>query len=186
MSEVFFTSDTHFGHSKILTFDRPRPFKTIEEHDQALIDNWNSVVTNKDTVYHLGDFALEEGKKRARLIMAQLNFRKLVIVLGNHDNLRWFTTAPTMYTSDPQVEYYGAFELRKHNFILTHIPVHASQMSRFGKNLHGHLHHNVVTFTELDETACPLWESEDKNYYNVGVDHHNYTPVHIDEVLKDV
>ena len=37
-SGVFFTSDTHFGHKNILNFCH-RPFDSIEEHDQALINN---------------------------------------------------------------------------------------------------------------------------------------------------
>ena len=33
---VFFTSDTHFGDPRVLRIDK-RPFKTIPEHDEALI-----------------------------------------------------------------------------------------------------------------------------------------------------
>ena len=54
-SGVFFTSDTHFGHENILKFCN-RPFSSIEDHDLALINNWNSVIGNDDTVFHLGDF----------------------------------------------------------------------------------------------------------------------------------
>lgn len=174
MAEIFFTSDTHFGHKKILEFETPRPFKTIEEHDETLIDNWNSVVTNEDTVYHLGDFALEKGKEQIIPILARLNYRRLLVILGNHDNLRWFPV------DADHSDYYGAFELRKHNMILTHIPVHPSQMkTRFNKNLHGHLHHDVVTIGT--DTIV-----KDERYYNVGVDHHEYTPVNLEEILYSV
>jgi calcineurin-like phosphoesterase family protein len=178
MSETFFTSDTHFGHKKILTFETPRPFKTIEEHDEALITNWNSVVTNEDTVYHLGDFALEDGKERLKETIARLNFARLIIIFGNHDNSVKF---PIMF---PEIKYFGAFELRKHNMILTHIPVHPSQMSsgRFTMNLHGHLHHDVVHWIDDGQDTY----AKDDRYYNVGVDHHNYTPVNLEEILKDV
>ena len=49
-------SDLHFGHKNLLKFTKPRPFTTIEEHDQTIIDNWNSVVKPNDIVFHLGDF----------------------------------------------------------------------------------------------------------------------------------
>ena len=55
MSEIFFTSDLHFGHKNLLKFTKPRPFTTIEEHDQTIIDNWNSVVNQDDTVYVRND-----------------------------------------------------------------------------------------------------------------------------------
>jgi calcineurin-like phosphoesterase family protein len=52
----FYVSDTHFLHANILTM-QPRPFGSIEEHDEHLIRTWNSVVGADDIVYHLGDFA---------------------------------------------------------------------------------------------------------------------------------
>ena len=46
---IFFTADTHFGHANVIKHD-DRPFKTVEEMDKAIIDNWNSVVGDKDEV----------------------------------------------------------------------------------------------------------------------------------------
>lgn len=53
---TFFTSDTHFGHANIIRFCK-RPFENVEEMNEALIENWNKVVSDDDTVFHLGDFA---------------------------------------------------------------------------------------------------------------------------------
>lgn len=55
--KVFFTSDTHFNHKNIITFCK-RPFETVEEMNEALVSNWNSVVPEDGTVFHCGDFAL--------------------------------------------------------------------------------------------------------------------------------
>lgn len=55
-SNVWFTSDTHFNHKNILAFCH-RPFEDIKTHDEALIDNWNSCVSENDIIFHLGDFA---------------------------------------------------------------------------------------------------------------------------------
>jgi calcineurin-like phosphoesterase family protein len=56
MPNTYVIADTHFGHKAIIEFEgKLRPFKTIEEHDEALIENWNRTVTPFDTVIHLGD-----------------------------------------------------------------------------------------------------------------------------------
>lgn len=78
---LFFTSDTHFGHKHILEFCK-RPFSSIEEHDEQLIANWNSVVGVDDTIFHLGDFAFG-GYPFWKKIVEQLNGH-IILVIGNH------------------------------------------------------------------------------------------------------
>lgn len=78
---LWFTSDTHFKHSKILEFCN-RPFNTIEEHDQTLINNWNSVIGPDDTVFHLGDFVFG-GFPKWKEIRDQLNGH-IILIVGNH------------------------------------------------------------------------------------------------------
>ena len=53
---IWFTSDTHFGHKNILKFCK-RPWDTVEEMVEGLIQNWNRVVGKDDLIFHLGDFA---------------------------------------------------------------------------------------------------------------------------------
>jgi calcineurin-like phosphoesterase family protein len=59
MPRTLFTADSHFHHKGILSprMDRPRPFETIEAHDEALVHAWNKAVRPDDIVWHLGDFA---------------------------------------------------------------------------------------------------------------------------------
>ena len=61
MGRIFVTSDTHFGHDRKFLYS-PRGFKSIQEHDEAIIQNWNSVVEPDDTVYHLGDVMLGDNE----------------------------------------------------------------------------------------------------------------------------
>jgi calcineurin-like phosphoesterase family protein len=86
MSSVWFTADSHFGHRAMAATGKGwRPFATIEEHDETLIENWNKVVKADDQVWHLGDvgmgpqnFVLETVKR--------LNGHKHLIA-GNHDKV---------------------------------------------------------------------------------------------------
>ena len=66
--KVFFTSDTHFNHTNIIQYCQ-RPFKSTDEMNEAMIDNWNSVVGEDDTVFHLGDFSLEVQKSGIRFLI---------------------------------------------------------------------------------------------------------------------
>lgn len=80
--QVWYTSDTHFGHKNIIRYC-DRPFRDTDHMDEAIIERWNSVVHPEDTVIHLGDIALGDISKSLPKI-ARLNGYKIA-VLGNHD-----------------------------------------------------------------------------------------------------
>lgn len=73
---IWFTSDTHFGSERTLKFSR-RPFKTVHDMDDTIIENWNEVVSSKDIVYHLGDFGDCASRK-------ELN-GEIILIKGNYD-----------------------------------------------------------------------------------------------------
>lgn len=79
----FYIADTHINHANCLRFDN-RPFSTVEEMNEALITNWNSVVTNNDVVYILGDWIWGKVNEQYLQIAASFNGNKVLIV-GNHD-----------------------------------------------------------------------------------------------------
>src|SRR5260370_311636 len=80
---TFFTADSHFGHENIIKHCA-RPFASVEEMDDCLIANWNSVVRKDDRVIHLGDFAYKGDPERLTKIFSALNGQKF-LVIGNHD-----------------------------------------------------------------------------------------------------
>jgi calcineurin-like phosphoesterase family protein len=159
MSKVFVTSDTHFGHKRIIEFEKSaRPFATIEEHDRELVARWNSVVSKRDTVWHLGDVFFG---KDGHLVLAELNGHKK-LVLGNHDHY------PLEIYKQYFGKIYGAAEYR--HCILTHVPVHECQMYRYAKNIHGHMHSKSIP---------------DTRWVCVSVEHTNLAPILIDAAIGD-
>lgn len=160
-NRVFVISDTHFGHEAVLRFEPSfRPFSSIQEHDEALVERWNSVVRQGDTVWHLGDVYF--GGKDNHYILARLNGRKH-LVMGNHD------AYPLDCYSKYFTRIFGAASLR--NCILTHVPVHPSQLEfRFKYNIHGHMHSHIIG---------------DPRYINVSAEQTDLTPVLLDELLEN-
>jgi len=81
---VWFTADTHFGHTRILELCN-RPFKTVEEMNERLVENWNEQVAPDDTTYILGDLAL--GKLDDSLVYVAMLHGTKLLVPGNHDRV---------------------------------------------------------------------------------------------------
>lgn len=79
---TFFTSDTHFGHANIIKLCN-RPFKDVEEMNEKLIENWNKVVSEDGTVFHLGDFAFG-GSGLWNSVIPRLN-GQIYLIIGNHE-----------------------------------------------------------------------------------------------------
>ena len=84
MSNLFFTSDTDWGHQKIIEYCN-RPFDSVGEMDEQLIRRWNDTVKPNDTVWHLGDFFFCD-LNRVKEILKQLN-GNIHCCLGNHDKI---------------------------------------------------------------------------------------------------
>lgn len=82
--KIFFFSDLHYSHSKL---NEKRGFKDDEEQKKTLINNWNSNVSNEDTVFLLGDTVLGAGDKSYETfeyLLKTLNYKEIFIMMGNH------------------------------------------------------------------------------------------------------
>jgi len=162
--ETWFISDTHFGHANILTFKDDagklvREFSSVEEMDETMVQRWNEVVRDQDRIYHMGDVAMNH---RCLPIMSRLKGKK-VLIKGNHDIFKLKDYTP--YFED--IRAYKIFP--KHGLVVSHIPVHTCQLEgRFKINAHGHMHQNILP---------------DARYINLCVEHTDYRPVTLNEVM---
>ena len=128
---AWFISDHHFNHVKIIEYCN-RPFTNIEEMNEYMIKQWNSVVGENDLVYHLGDFALQSDKEAVANLVNQLNGH-IILILGNHDRhgKQWFLDCGF-------VEVYKNLILG--DYILSHRPQTLDKLSENVRNIHGHIH----------------------------------------------
>ena len=79
----YFTADPHFGHERILdkTFSS-RPFTTIKEHDDYIIDRINAHVMATDELFIIGDFCFSKKPGHYR---NRIKCRQVHLIWGNHD-----------------------------------------------------------------------------------------------------
>lgn len=173
---VYFTSDTHFGHKNILQFCN-RPWETVEEMNEALINNWNSIVKENDIVFHLGDVQLGGGNQLMDSIFPRLNGH-IILILGNHDphNLkpRHLDLIDATY-EQLTIVIDGIL------CTLTHCP-HGipGKDPKHQFNLHGHLH----SINNIPSEECTVKLRE--NHYDVGVDNNNYFPISFNNIKKKI
>lgn len=168
---LHFISDTHFGHKNIIKYSN-RPFNSVEDMNEALIDNWNAVVKPEDTVYHLGDFAFlpyDQLKTVARRLNGTKHF-----IMGNHDkeiakNKRDLIGSRVFNS----IQDYYELKHEGHHMVLFHFGQRVWNKSHHGSiHLYGHSHGSLP----------PHGKSVD-----VGVDckeiTSEYRPVSFDEVV---
>lgn len=86
---IYFTSDTHFGHRRIIQYCN-RPFDNVHIMDQVILDRINETVGINDTLYILGDFTFRGGKPID--YRSKINCKDVHLCLGNHDRRKDYET----------------------------------------------------------------------------------------------
>lgn len=174
--ELYLTSDTHLAHAASFLWE-PRGFSSVEEMNEAIVERWNEVVKPEDRVIHLGDVMLSDTEKGLEYFK-RLN-GEICLIWGNHDSPRRQETLAKL----PNVIILGyahMFKYKKLSFYVSHYPSLTGNyddkyFSQHIINLHGHTHQQ----TNFLYPNNPF-------IYHVGMDSHNCTPVHIDEVITDI
>jgi calcineurin-like phosphoesterase family protein len=171
MTNIWLTSDLHFSHDQPFIWGS-RGFNSIEEHDEAIIENWNKVVKEDDIVYCLGDLMLKDNERGMEKIL-RLN-GKIYVAYGNHDTLariEIYNELPNIY----EVQMGYRFSTGKKQFILSHYPQLVANYKDIKPifSLHGHTH------------SQDKW-SDVFHAYNVNLDAHNCTPVNLEQIIDDI
>lgn len=166
---IFFTSDLHFHHKNVIQFCN-RPFGSVEHMNETLIQNWNTVVGEKDHIYMLGDFSFGSANETADILKRLKGHKHLIV--GNHDRKG---SADKLFNRDWEkyfVDRHDYFRLKVdgHRFVLCHFPF--ASWERGYINLHGHLH-------SMPATYVPKFMQ-----YDVGVDLNNYAPISLEDAVN--
>lgn len=177
---IWLTSDLHFGHRNILKFCK-RPWDTVEEMDEGLIQNWNRVVEKDDLVFNLGDFAFASNARWKELIN-RLNGH-IHLILGNHDVVRW-PGDKTMELFD-SVSHQMILKIDGRTVYLNHYPYlcfgGAWRKPEYAVyQLFGHTHSGPNCRGTDTDRLINLFPYQ----YDVGVDNNNYTPVSWQQVQE--
>lgn len=162
MKNRWIIADPHFGHVNIIKYCN-RPFSSVEEMNEILIQNWNKTVLPGDRVYVNGDVSIN---RRYLNIIHNLNGKK-VLIKGNHDIFK---------LSD----YLSCFDdiracMVEEDIVISHIPIFKGQSERFIGNIHGHIHDKRVLLASGEI---------DPYYYCVSVEHTDYKPILLEEAKE--
>lgn len=187
---IFFTSDTHYGHKNIVKgtstwtdnggihgAQSTRDFDTVAEHNLALVDSINQMVKEDDVLYHLGDWSFG-GHENIKLFRDQLKCKNIHLILGNHD--QWIEPLNSPYRAlfasvnqrlqfSLKIDATKSGKMGRQGFFLSH---YSHQV--WDKSNHGCIH----LFGHSHGSLKGIGKSMD-----VGVDTNNLYPYHLDEIL---
>ena len=157
-------------HHKKMPELNNRPFKDLKEHDEVLIQHFNSIVTTEDTTYFIGDIVMGDDKYYAETLLRRLNGKKYLIK-GNHDK-KWKD-----YGIFEDIKNIMEIKIDHRILVLCHYPLLSWHHRGSGAiMLHGHIH----STGEYNK-----WHIENNiARYDVGVDANNYYPVKIQDIIS--
>ena len=175
MGRIYLTSDWHFCHNREFLYV-PRGFSSVEEMNEAIIARHNSIVTDEDDVYCLGDVMLNDNVAGLECLL-RLN-GKIHIILGNHDT----AAREELYRHcENVVEVCLAARLKynHYHFFLSHFPSYTANLEKESLkqctcNLYGHTHQKSNFFQDI-----PFM-------YHVGMDSHDCAPVLLDQIIEEM
>lgn len=182
--KVFITSDTHYGQKNIcrgvtnwresngdIPVDSTRDFQTIDQMNDAIVNNINSVVGQDDTLFMLGDVSFG-GFDNIGLFLDRLICKNIHLILGNHDH-HIENDRGGIQSKFLSIHHYLEVKIGDHSFVMCHYPLQSWHgMNKGVIHLHGHVH-------LPDHRKFGNGKKMD-----VGVDGNGMKPYSIDEIIK--
>ncbi|MBN2694040.1 metallophosphoesterase [bacterium] len=175
---IYFTSDTHFGHSNIISYTK-RPFKTVKEMNSAILGG--ILLSENDILIHLGDvFYKNEGELNFLYLLKK--HKKNILILGNHD------TKSSLNPYFDEIYQNYIFEYNGVKIECVHHP--DKQSGKADLTLCGHIHQKwKIKYPGEYYDFHPTTEKNERYVFsvptiNVSVENWDYKAVSIDEILS--
>lgn len=173
MGRKYYISDCHFGHENVIRFDG-RPFASVEEMDQAMMEYWRRRVQKDDEVYIIGDFCYRS-QKGPVWYLQRLPGKKYLII-GNHDE--------KTLKAPGALDYFEGIDKMMHvndngrQICLCHFPLAEWNAYHRGSfHLYGHIHNRL-------SDTCLMMRSR-QNAYNAAACINNYMPSTLEEIAAN-
>lgn len=176
-NKVWFTSDLHFWHKNVCKYCN-RPYDNLEEMHESIIQNWNSVIKEDDTVFILGDLGFC-GIEKLRPLLTRLN-GMLYVIQGNHDSDKVLVTLYNEkiinnFSRLIQITITGDEECPNQDLTLCHFPmIDWYNKERGAWMVHGHQHQAPET------PSCSI------AHWDVGLDKNNMTPISFEQLKINI
>ena len=191
--KIWVTSDTHFHHKNIVKgcsewvvqepesshrIQKVRNFKSLEEHDNQLITNFNKLIAEDDILYHLGDWSFG-GIESIWNFRKMLRCRTIHLIYGNHDekieadrelpNTGELRSAQSLFNS---VAHYKEITINKQKICMSHYSMRVWNKAHKGAiMLYGHSHGTLP-------------EETNRKSMDVGVDTNDLKPYLLNDIIE--
>ena len=185
MANIYFTSDLHLGHQNIIKYDN-RPFFSVKDMDETIIERWNSKVHDNDTVYVLGDISWYPAHKTAELLKSMRG--KKILIIGNHD--KRLIRSHDVQQQFKEISHYKETTVQTQTRGTVDVVLSHYYMPFFNKSFHGavllyaHTHNSKEHDTEVAIQRYLRNIGYKSEAYNVGCMLWKYTPVTLDEMFS--
>lgn len=161
MQRLWFTADTHFGHSRIIQYCN-RPFSDHEEMQEAIIARFNEVIKPGDLLYHLGDVSWSSYPLDK--FFSRLNTKEVHLIWGNHDKEK-----RTVHKNIRSYSHFKYLHLGQNHAVLCHYAMRSwLGKGRGAFQLYGHSHGQLPG---------------EGRQMDVGVDTNNFYPYSWEEIV---
>lgn len=167
--KYWLTTDTHFGHAKLIQFGRP------EDFTDRLLAGLKGRVKEDDVVIHLGDFCVDkEDEHWHKKFFESLNGAKKILIKGNHEqrsNTFYMKMGWDMVCDSLTLKQFG------YNILLKHIPT--KHVDAYDVQIHGHTHGDGHRMIDMEDYYDPEFHIE------LAMENTDYQPVVLDKFLHN-